>query len=63
LAEALLDEERLEREGYLHVAPIRKIWLQHLTGRYDWTARLWSVLMFQAWLESHNSKSSFIEKA
>ena len=62
-AEALLDEERLEREGYLHVAPIRKIWLQHLAGRYDWTARLWSVLMFQAWLESQKSKSSFIEKA
>jgi len=52
-AEALLDEQRLEREGYLNAAPIREIWQQHLTGRYDWTVRLWTVLMFQAWLEEN----------
>jgi asparagine synthase (glutamine-hydrolysing) len=51
-AEASLDEQRLEREGYLKPAPIREIWLQHLSGRYDWTARLWTVLMFQSWLEN-----------
>jgi asparagine synthase (glutamine-hydrolysing) len=51
-AEALLDEQRLEREGYLNPAPIREIWKQHLSGRYDWTVRLWTVLMFQAWLEN-----------
>jgi asparagine synthase (glutamine-hydrolysing) len=50
-AEALLDERRLLREGYLSPAPIRATWAQHLSGRYDWTPRLWSVLMFQAWLE------------
>jgi len=53
-AEALLDEQRLEQEGYLKPAPIREIWLQHLSGRHDWTARLWAVLMFQAWLEENN---------
>ncbi len=52
-AEALLDEKRLEQEGYLKPAPIRTLWLQHLSGRHDWTVRLWSVLMFQAWLEEH----------
>ncbi|NTU72777.1 asparagine synthase (glutamine-hydrolyzing) [Candidatus Roizmanbacteria bacterium] len=52
-AEALLDAKRLEKEGYLNPAPIREIWLQHLSGRYDWTVRLWSVLMFQAWLEEN----------
>ena len=50
-AEALLDERRLEQEGYLNPKPIREIWQQHLTGRHDWTVRLWTVLMFQAWLE------------
>jgi asparagine synthase (glutamine-hydrolysing) len=50
-AEALLDEERLAREGYLNPAPIRLAWSQHQSGRYDWTPRLWCVLMFQAWLE------------
>jgi asparagine synthase (glutamine-hydrolysing) len=52
-AEALLDEGRLLQEGYLNPAPIRATWVQHLSGRYDWTPRLWSVLMFQAWLEAN----------
>ncbi|NCC92986.1 MAG: asparagine synthase (glutamine-hydrolyzing) [Opitutae bacterium] len=50
-AEALLAEERLSREGYLLPAPVRQAWLEHLSGRRDWTQRLWAVLMFQAWLE------------
>jgi asparagine synthase (glutamine-hydrolysing) len=53
-AEALLDERRLAREGYLNPAPIRAVWAQHLSGRYDWTLRLWCVLMFQAWLEANS---------
>jgi asparagine synthase (glutamine-hydrolysing) len=50
-AEALLAEERLRREGYFHPAPIRQMWTEHLSGRRNWMARLWCVLMFQAWLE------------
>ena len=50
-AENLLDETRLEREGFFHSQPIRKAWEQHLQGRYDWTSKLWSLIMFQAWLE------------
>jgi len=50
-AEGLLDEARLKREGYFNSAPIRDVWQQHLGGRHDWTPRIWSVLMFQAWLE------------
>jgi asparagine synthase (glutamine-hydrolysing) len=50
-AEELLDETRLQREGYLAPGPVRATWQQHLSGRYDWTPRLWAVLMFQAWLE------------
>ncbi|MBC7618088.1 MAG: asparagine synthase (glutamine-hydrolyzing), partial [Candidatus Saccharibacteria bacterium] len=50
-AEELLDEARLEREGYFNPAPIRQVWQEHLSGRREWTSRLWIVLMFQAWLE------------
>jgi asparagine synthase (glutamine-hydrolysing) len=49
-AEELLDEARLAREGYFHPAPIRQIWAEHLSGKRNWMAQLWNVLMFQAWL-------------
>ncbi len=49
-AEALLDEDRLRREGFFHAAPIRRKWAEHLTGGRNWQYHLWDVLMFQAWL-------------
>jgi asparagine synthase (glutamine-hydrolysing) len=49
--EALLDESRIRREGFFNPLPIRKAWGEHLSGQRDWTPRLWTVLMFQAWLE------------
>jgi asparagine synthase (glutamine-hydrolysing) len=51
-AESLLNESRLQREGYFHPAPIQKMWVEHLSGRRNWMAQLWNVLMFQAWLEN-----------
>ena len=53
-AESLLDEKRLEKEGYFHSAPIRRKWAEHLDGGRDHAASLWAVLMFQSWLESLN---------
>ncbi len=50
-AEALLDEARLRQEGYFHPAPVRQKWTEHLGGKRNWAPHLWSVLMFQAWLE------------
>ena len=52
-AESLLDEERLQREGYFHAAPIRQKWAEHLSGQRNWAYHLWDVLMFQAWLEEN----------
>ena len=52
-AEALLDERRLQREGFFDPQPIRQKWHTHLSGREQQAGPLWSVLMFQAWLE-HN---------
>lgn len=50
-AEALLEESRLRREGYLNPVPIRQKWAEHLSGQRNWQYHLWGVLMFQAWQE------------
>jgi asparagine synthase (glutamine-hydrolysing) len=53
-AEHLLGERRLRREGNFHPEPVREAWAEHLSGKRDYTTKLWAVLMFQAWNESHN---------
>ena len=53
-AESLLEVSRLQREGYLNPQIVNNTWQEHLSGKYDWTARLWSVLMFQSWLEKQS---------
>ena len=50
-SEALLDPARLRREGYLLAPEIGRRWRQHASGQADWSNHLWTVLMFQAWLE------------
>jgi asparagine synthase (glutamine-hydrolysing) len=52
-AESLISENRLQVEGYLRPEPIRQAWAEHVSGKRDNTAKLWSVLMFQAWLEKN----------
>jgi len=49
--EELLSEQRLRNEGFFYPAPIRQKWAEHSSGGRNWSAQLWGVLMFQAWLE------------
>ncbi|MDD5035156.1 MAG: asparagine synthase-related protein, partial [Methylococcaceae bacterium] len=51
-AETYLDESRLRREGFFDPAPIRAKWAEHLDGRRNWSYHLWTILMFETWLES-----------
>jgi asparagine synthase (glutamine-hydrolysing) len=53
-AEELLDESRIEEEGYFHAKPIREYWNQHLSGTNDWGSKLWVILMFQSWLKENS---------
>jgi asparagine synthase (glutamine-hydrolysing) len=48
-AENLLDARRMEREGILNSEAIQRRWTEHLAGKRNWQASLWTVLMFQAW--------------
>ena len=55
-AETLLGEQRLNREGYLNAAPIRRRLAEHMSGARNWQHSLWAALMFQSWLE-HQARS------
>lgn len=50
-AENLLDPKKLEQDGYWDADLVRARWKTHLNGT-DATPAIWSVLMFQAWLEA-----------
>ncbi len=54
-AEALLDEQRLRREGIFHPEPIRQKWQEHLSGKRNWQHHLWDILMFQSWQEAQRA--------
>lgn len=51
-AESLLSETNLSTNAFLDARPIRNAWSEHLSGRFDWSARLWIVLMFLAWQQA-----------
>lgn len=50
-AENLLEENRLRESGFFNAPVVRRKWTEHLSGRLNNQHALWSVLMFQAWLE------------
>lgn len=52
-ADALLDENRLRREGFFRPKPIVQKWREHRAGTANWHYYLWDVLMYQSWLENH----------
>jgi asparagine synthase (glutamine-hydrolysing) len=54
-AEALLSEDRLLREGFFRSAIVREMWSDHLGGKRNLHHELWTILMFQAWLEEQDA--------
>ena len=51
-ASDLLSSDRLLSDGYLNPEPIVRKWREHRSGEHNWSAYLWDVLMFQAWLDA-----------
>ena len=54
-AAQLLDENRIAKEGYFNADLINQIWAEHLSGATDWSSKLWTILMFQLWLENQQN--------
>jgi asparagine synthase (glutamine-hydrolysing) len=59
-AEALLDERLLRDQGYFNPAPIRRRWLEHVSGARDWQYALWTVLSFQAWFAATHGNGAAV---
>lgn len=51
-AEDLLDARKLRDGGLVDPDPIRRRWEEHLSGKRDFTASIWSVLMLQQWTQT-----------
>ena len=49
--EGLLNETRLQQEGFFKNSLVKELWQEHLSGKRNNQILLWNILMFQAWLE------------
>jgi asparagine synthase (glutamine-hydrolysing) len=52
-AEDLLSAEKLTDDQFFDPSPIRQLWREHQSGQFDRHYGLWTVLMFQAWLQEN----------
>ena len=50
-ANDLLDEKLITSQEFFSFKPIKLKWQQHLSGNCDNSKELWTILMFQAWLQ------------
>jgi asparagine synthase (glutamine-hydrolysing) len=51
LVDELLDPERLRRQGYFQPDPIQRMIAEHRAGRRDFSLHIWSLLVFQTWMD------------
>lgn len=51
-AETLLGARRLEEDGLLDAAAVRRAWRRHLDGESRFQYGLWNALMLNAWLDA-----------
>lgn len=52
-ANELLREDALRSQGYFNVGMIKSLWNEHKEGRADHSEMLWTILIFQEWLKTH----------
>ena len=47
-ASSLLNYKKIREQGYLDPDTVQRYWQEHLSGRRNWQAALWNILMFQS---------------
>ena len=52
-AEEYLNENRIEQEGFFNSKKIRTRWEEHISKKRNWEHSIWSILMFESWLDSN----------
>ena len=52
-AEDLLNVNRLKKEAYFDHIVVHSKWDEHINGEKDWSNLLWSILIFQIWLDNN----------
>jgi asparagine synthase (glutamine-hydrolysing) len=52
-AESLLDKKKLSQQGFFDYQQIHLKWCEHLSGAIDFGHEIWTILMFQSWLEAN----------
>lgn len=56
-AEDLLEARSLARSGVLRIRAVQNCWREHVEGHRERADRLWSVLIFQSWLDTWATSS------
>jgi asparagine synthase (glutamine-hydrolysing) len=56
-AEAALNTRQIASQGFLNAGVVQATWNDHIASRKNYGRQLWSVLMFQAWLQELESRS------
>ncbi len=53
-AQDLISPSSLDADGYIDPKIVTKYWNDHISGKSNFGAEIWSVLMFQAWKKDSN---------
>jgi len=53
--EDITSQALIRDQGFLNYEMVRKKWKEHLNGTHNWSHALWSILMFQLWLDKHSN--------